>query len=187
MRTDTGYENIRSALRTAFWSGGISVKKWRRAIRARSLSHKALVKTSFMHMPSVLLVREIGRKEFIKRWPELRKLFNPRNNSERKRLLLFDSIWGLLTAGDSQYPVSEQIARLSKGRRQILREIVNHPGITIYALSEKVNRQYSRVFKEVKMLAALNLVDIKEDRHQGRKISKLTSPHSINTELAAAI
>ena len=135
-------------------------------------------------MPAALLISEIGEKEFIKRWPAIRPLFNSQSTNEQKRILLFDSIWGILTARDSQYPVSEKIASLSKGRRQLLQETVNDPGLSIYSLSRRVGRDYSRVFKDVKMLVSLDLLDIVDDQVQGRRISKLFSRESINTKLA---
>lgn len=176
-------QDIRSALRAAFWSGDLSEKKWRRAIRDPAMGHQAILKTSFEHMPSPLLIREMGEKEFIKRWPSIRKLFDANNPGEYKRLLLFDAIWGILTTGDSRYPVSEQTASLSKGRLQILREVVRHPGVSIYTLSRKLGRDYSRIFKEVKMLASQKLLEIKKDRIRGRNVSRLFARHSINTEL----
>jgi len=176
-------KKIHSALRSAFWSGSLSEKKWRRVIRDHSMSHKAILKTSFEHMPASFLVNEIGKKGFAKRWPVIRKLFDPNNANEQKRILLFDSIWGIITTGDSQYPVSGKIVSLSKGRLLLLQETVNCPGLSIYALSRKVGRDYSRVFKDIKTLVSQNLVDIKEDLVQGRKISKLFSRESINTKL----
>jgi len=150
-----------------------------------SLGHKTILKTSFDHMSVGVLVSQMGEKMFIKQWPAVRKLFDPGNSQDRKRLLLFDSTWGILTTGDSQYPVSEKVASLSKGRLALLREIVNYPGISIYALSVKVNRQYSRVFKDVKLLVQQQLVDVRSDLAQGRKISKLFARESINAKLAA--
>jgi hypothetical protein len=176
--------NLESAIRSAFWSGNLPEKKWRRAIREPSPDHKTILKTSFDHMPAVILVSELGERAFIKRWPEIRKLFDRGNVDDQKRLLLFDSTWGILATGDSQYPVSEKVASMSRGRLGLLREIVNYPGVSIYALSLKVHRQYSRVFKEVKLLVQQRLVEIRKDEAQGRRISKLYPRESINAKLA---
>jgi len=179
-------KNLESALRAAFWSGNLPAKKWRQAVMDPAMGHKAILKTSFEQMPAAILVGNLGEKTFLKRWPGIRKLFDPENPGDQKRLLLFDSTWGILATGDSQYPVSDKVASLSKGRLELLRQIVNDPGISIYALSLKVRRQYSRVFKDVQLLVRQELVDVGKDATAGRVLSRLYARDSINTRLAAA-
>jgi len=180
-------QDLAPVIRTAFWSGTLPEKKWRQAMQGSPAAHKLIVKTSFAQMPSTALIAELGEKRFLKVWPEIRKLFDPGDAKDRQRLLLFDSAWGILATGDSQYPVSEQVAALSKGRLALLREIVNSPGLSIYNLAKKTARSYSRVFKEVKLLADYGLVAVEEDKVGNRKVGKLYARESINTKLARAM
>lgn len=150
---------LQSVINESFWSGKLSVKQWRAAIKDPSMNHKAILVTSFTHMPSSVLLGEIGEKSFIKKWPEIRRFFPPEN----KRVILFDGIWGILTTGDSQYPVSLKISNLSKGRRELLAEVVNDPGISIYSLQKHVKRPYTRVYKDIKLLVEQGLVFIENN------------------------
>lgn len=179
--------DIQAIIDTAFWSGSISLKKWRQAVvNDRSLRHKTIIKTSFDFIPSTFIVREIGEQNFIKRWPAIRQFYNPADRHDKNRLLLFDSTWGILAVGDSQYPVSENVANLSKGRRALLGEVARWPGISIYDLSKRMERDYSRVFKDVGMLVEQGLVETKTSIAGGRKTSNLYSPESVNTKLSVS-
>lgn len=176
-------KELQTIINERFWSGNLSAEKWRRAVKKPVMSHKSLIKTSFERIPSSVLVDEMGENIFINRWPEIRSLFSPANQQDKKRVLLFDGIWGILTTGDSQYPVSSKIAQLSKARRALLAEIVKNPGMPIYKLQKQVARPYSRVFKDVMTLVELSLVNIEKEVSNGRQVSRLFSTESINTKL----
>ena len=184
MQKQTKAKYLAPIIRQAFWSGRLLPRKWRAAIMDAGLSHKSIIKTSFTHMPSSVLLDVMGKSTFVKRWPRIRTLFSSDDTMDSKCLLLFDSTWGLLTTGDSQYPVSEKVASLSKGRMALLSEIVNYPGeFSIYGLAKKLSRPYSRVFKDVKKLVSMDLVEIRDDKRNGRKVAKLYSIESINTKI----
>jgi len=174
-----------SQLRKAFWSGTFPYRKWATIIRARDFSsHQETLKTSFQYLPVNWLLDEFKRQRFIRKWPELRVLFDPGVSMEKKRLQIWDTLWALLTTGDSQYPVSPIVAELGTKRRAFLREVIAHPGITTYELSRMHGRDYSRAYKDQRLLADKNLLRIREDKRNGRKIHRLYASDSVNTVLA---
>ncbi|MEE8387345.1 MAG: hypothetical protein V3R65_02115 [Acidiferrobacterales bacterium] len=175
-----------SQLRKAFWSGTFPYRKWAAIIRARDFSsHGATLKSSFQYLPVDWLLNEFKPQRFIRKWPELRTLFDPAVAMEKSRLQIWDTLWALLTTGDSQYPVSPAVAELGAKRRAFLREVIAHPGITTYELSRKHRRDYSRTYKDQRLLVDKGLLRIHEDKRNGRKIHRLYASDSVNTVLAS--
>lgn len=174
-------------LRRAFWSGDFPYAKWRRIMRARAIvGHIETLKTSFIRLPKGFLVQEVGEERFIKLWPKIRSHMNISNGSEAKAISEWDTIWGVLAVGDSQYPVSEDIATMGKKRRNLLKTIAQEPGISIYRLSKRAERDYSRVYKDVKELMSRGALDSKKSRDKGRQVVHLFANNSLNNELYMA-
>ena len=163
------------------------VKKWRRIMRGVNAAHNAIVRISYIYLPSIKILKEIGHEKFISQWPVVRELFNPDKAEEYNRLILFDAVWSVLVTGDSQYPVNAKISMLSKGRQAIIKATVETPGISIYQLAKAVNRDYSRVYKEVMLLKEKQILEVKKkEKAPGRAVSQVFARDSINTELAKA-
>ena len=174
-----------SQLRKAFWSGTFPYRKWSAIVGARDFSgHRETLKTSFQYLSVDWLLDEFKPQRFIRRWPELRTLFDPAVPMEKRRLQIWDTLWALLTTGDSQYPVSPAVAALGAKRRAFLREVIAQPGITTYELSRKQGRDYSRAYKDQRLLVDKELLWTREDKRNGRKIHRLYATDSVNTELA---
>ncbi len=173
-------------LRKAFWSGTFPYRKWYAIIQAQDFSsHRETLKTSFQYLPVHWLLEEFKPRRFIRKWPEIRVLFDPGAPMEKKRLQIWDTLWALFATGDSQYPVSPAVAELGTRRRAFLCEVIAHPGITTYELSRKHERDYSRAYKDQKLLVDKGLLRIREDRRNGRKIHRLYAVDSVNTALAS--
>jgi hypothetical protein len=172
-------------LRSAFWSGDISYRKWRGIIRKGPEKHMRIYLQSFLHLPIDWLRKEIGDDRFISIWPDVRKGYSFDSPYEMTALDAWDVIWGVLAAGDSQYPVSSEVARLPKMRREILKTIVCNPGVSIYDVAKKTNRDYSRVFKDVHQLAEMGEIEIRLDPNSRRKAKQLLPAKSINAKLSA--
>ncbi len=174
-----------SQLRKAFWSGAFPYCKWFAIISALDFSgHRETLKSSFQYLPVYWLLDEFKPQRFIRKWPELRTLFDPAAPMEKRRLQIWDTLWALLATGDSQYPVSQAVAELGTKRRAFLREVIENPGITTYELSRKHGRDYSRAYKDQRLLVDKNLLWIGEDKRNGRKIHRLYASDSVNTTLA---
>ncbi|MYI88693.1 MAG: hypothetical protein F4082_00025 [Gammaproteobacteria bacterium] len=169
-------------LRQAFWSGAPTYRQFRGYLRDVE-THKKIVATSFRHLPMNFILEEYGKDRFIRDWPKIRSEFNFDQPLDQKPLETYDAIWGLWCVGDSQYPVSSAVARLSKRRKHIMRLVINEPGISIYSLAKRQNRNYSSVYKDVKYLIDLNLLDTTVAKSRGRIIKKIVAPDSINTRL----
>lgn len=182
-KTKIKANDLQALINEGFWGGNLPVARWSAAIKDPMRASRFIIKTSFDYMPSKVLIHEMGEKQFIKAWPAIRSLFDQQNQQDLKRLKIFDCSWGILAAGDSQYPVSQKVANLSKGQRALLSEVVTWPGISIYALHKRAEREYSRVFKEVKLLVEQQLIEIRKAVQSGRVVSCLFAAESINTKL----
>ncbi len=176
--------NRATILRSAFWSGRLTYRKWRGIVRKGPEEHSRVFVQSFLHLPIDWLIEEIGDEKFISIWPEVRKGFNKDSPLEASTLDAWDTIWGVKMAGDSQYPVSPEVASLPRMRREVLRAIVCNPGISIYNLAKRLKRDYSRVLKDVRLLTEMNEVEVRPDPRSNRKAKRLIPVRSINAGLA---
>lgn len=66
-----------------------------------------------------------------------------------------------------------------------LREVIVYPGITTYEISRKHGRDYSRVYKDLRLLVEKDMLWMREDKRNGRKIHRLYATDSVNTALAS--
>lgn len=130
------------------------------------------------------LREEIGDEKFITIWPEVRKGFDENRPFEAASLDAWDAIWGVIAAGDSQYPVSLEVARLPRMRRKVLIIVVCNPGINIYDLAKKLRRDYRRVLKDVCLLTEMGELETRLDPQSSRKAKQLVPVRSINAALA---
>jgi hypothetical protein len=134
-------------------------------------------------MPMDWLLSEIGNEKFISTWPEIRKRFDEASPFDRTVRDAWDAIWGAMAAGDSQYPVISEISSIPRMRREVLRTVVQNPGITIYDLAKRLQRDYSRVLKDVRLLADMGEIEIIPDPGSVRKAKQLLPIRSINSAL----
>lgn len=174
-------------LRSAFWSGRLTYRKWRGIVRRGPQQHIQIFVQSFLHLPMDWLLGEIGSEKFIAIWPEVRKGFSKDSPFETTAFKAWDVTWGVKVAGDSQYPVSTEVAHLPKMRREVLKTIVCNPGISIYDLAKKTSRNYSRVFKDVQLLTEMGEIVSRPDPRSNRKTKQLLPVRSINTRLAGIL
>ncbi|MDD5434219.1 MAG: hypothetical protein PH343_02195, partial [Nitrospira sp.] len=139
---------------------------------------------SFLHLPMDWLLEEIGDEKFITIWPDVRNGFDKNRPLEALSLDAWDAVWGVMAAGDSQYPVSSGVAHLPAMRREVLKTVVCNPGISTYNIAKQLQRDYSRVLKDVRLLAEMGEIKIQSDPRSGRKAKQLIPAHSINAVLA---
>lgn len=171
-------------LRAAFWSGRMTYRKWRGIIRKGPEEHILVFVQSFLHLPMDWLREEIGDEKFIIIWPEVRKGFDKNRPFEAASLDAWDAIWGVIVAGDSQYPVSAEVASIPRMRREVLKTVVRNPGISIDDLAKMIRRDYRTVLKNVRLLTEMGEIEIRLDPHSSRKVKQLIPARSINTALA---
>lgn len=158
--------------------------RWHRIIRGTSENHIKIFYQSFLHLPMSWLLKEIGPDRFIKIWPLIRHEFSEKSSADRKVKDGWDALWGIITVGDSQYPVTLQVSVLSKKRREIMQIIVRTPGISSYEIAKETKRDYSRVYKDISMLKELGIVESIEKKGSVRKMRQLVPVHSVNARLA---
>ncbi len=171
-------------LRSAFWSGRMTYRKWRGIIRRGQQAHIRVFVQSFLHLPMEWLIGEVGPERFISIWPEVRTGFSTDSPFEKTALEAWDAVWGVMAAGDSQYPVIHGVARLPGKRREVLKTVVCNPGISIYELAKRLRRDYSRVLKDVRLLTEMGEIESRPDPRSSRKAKQLLPVRSINTRLA---
>jgi len=176
--------NLNMILRFAFRSGRLTYRRWRGIVRRGPHAHKRVFVLSFLHLPMAWLLEEIGEDRFISIWPEVRKGFSMDLPLEKTAIEAWDALWGVMAVGNSQYPVSSEIARLPRKRREVLKTIVCNPGISVYELAKRLRRDYSRVFKDVQQMTAIGEVENCPDPYSSRKARRLLPLNSINTRLA---
>lgn len=174
-------------LRSAFWSGHLTYRKWRGFVRRGPQAHMRVFVQSFLRLPMDWLLGELGDEKFISIWPDVRNEFKMDAPFEIMVRDAWDAIWGVMAAGDSQYPVSTEVARLSRMRREVLKTVVRNPGISIYDLAKRLNRDYSRVFKDVHLLVGIDEIQSRPDPRSSRKANHLLPVHSINARLSEDI
>lgn len=170
-------------LRSAFWSGRLTYRKWRGIIRRGPREHMRFFVQSFHHLPMDWLLKEIGDERFISIWPEVRKGFDKNSPAERTVLDAWDAIWGVIAVGDCQYPVNSEVARLPGMRREVLKTVVRNPGISIYDIARRLQRDYSRIWKDVRFLAEMGEIELRSDAQSKRRIKRLLPVHSVNAVL----
>jgi hypothetical protein len=171
-------------LRSAFWSGRLTYKMWRGMVRRGPETHRRIFVQAFLHLPMDWLLGELGDEKFISVWPQVREEFSGDSPFETAMRDAWDAFWGVRVAGDSQYPVRSGLADLPGKRREVLKAIVRNPGISVYALSRALHRDYSRVFKDVRLLIEMGEIQVRQDVRSNRKITRLLPVRSINTALA---
>lgn len=169
---------------SAFWSGNLTYKKWRGMVRRGPAEHMRTFVQAFLHLPMDWLLKELGDEKFISLWPQVRREISKDSPFEVAMRDAWDAIWGVKVAGDSQYPVIAELGRLPGKRREVLKTVVRDPGISIYALARELKRDYSRVFKDVRSLIDMKQVQIRQEVHSKRRVSRLLPVHSVNTVLA---
>ncbi|MCL0038547.1 hypothetical protein M1N10_06015 [Thermodesulfovibrionales bacterium] len=174
-------------LRSAFWSGQLTYRKWRGIVRRGPQAHARVFVQAFLHLPMDWLLEEIGSEKFISIWLEVRKEFSTDSPFETAALDAWDAIWGVIAAGDSQYPVSSEVSRLPRMRREVLKTIVCNPGINVYDLAKRTRRDYSRALKDVRQLAETGEIEIRPDPRSNRKAKQLLPSRSINAILAGMV
>jgi hypothetical protein len=130
------------------------------------------------------LLTELGDEKFISVWPQVRDEFSRDSPFETMMLDAWDALWGVKVAGDSQYPVSSELAKLPRMRREVLKAVVGNPGISVYALARDLRRDYSRVFKDVRLLIEMKEIQVRPDARSKRKIKQLLPARSVNAALA---
>jgi len=170
-------------LRSAFWSGRFTYRKWRGILRRGPQAHRRVFAQAFLHLPMEWLLDEIGTERFISIWPEVRKGFSTDSALAKTVLDAWDALWGVKAAGDSQYPIRPGIIQLARKRREVLKAIVSNPGISIYGLAKMTHRNYSRVFKDVRLLAEIDEVELRDDLCSRRKAKQIWPQHSVNIAL----
>jgi hypothetical protein len=173
-------------LRQAFWSGKMSYRKWRGILRSDALGHKNILLQSFRYLSMSWLLQEIGEDRFVKIWPSLRSGFNIVSPEEKTARDAWDAVWGMIAAGDSQYPIDPAVAGLSRLRREVLRLVINNPGVTAYSIAKETVRSYSRVHKDIRMLIENGMVAPRPMPGSVRKERCLMPKNSINASLAEA-
>lgn len=165
----------------------MTYRKWRGIIRRGPEAHLRLFVHSFLHLPMEWLLGEVGPERFISIWPEVRRGFSMDSPSEKTALEAWDAVWGVMAAGDSQYPVSHGVARLSGKRREVLKTVVRDPGISTYELAKRLRRDYSRVLKDVQLLVGMGEIESIPDPRSSRRAKQLIPVRSINARLAGVI
>jgi len=173
--------------RCAFWSGNLKARDVC-SIFAHPEKHIKMAKALLAAMPVSAILQGMGEKGFIAKWPNIRTLiFDANEREDSRRLCLLDAAWSVLVVGDSQYPVTDKTARLSKCRKDLLKVIAESPGVSIYQLAKQTQRQYSRVHKDVALLVKEGILEAVKNRSEGRQISNVSAVESTNTKLAKAI
>jgi len=174
----------RMILRSAFWSGDLTYRKWRGIVRKGPQGHARVFIQSFLHLPMDWLLEEIGDERFISIWPDVRTGFATDSPFEKTVMDAWDALWGVIAAGDSQYPVSSEIARLPRMQREVLKTIVCNPEISIYDLAKKTRRDYSSVLRDVCLLTEMDEINSRLNPRSNRKAKQLLPMRSINAALS---
>src|SRR3972149_5331785 len=108
----TNIKERQRILRQAFWSGEMSYRRWRGIMRRGPEGHRKTFRQSFLYLPVRWLLYEIGEERFVEVWPEIRDEFSMDSSEERTAVNAWDAVWGMIAAGDSQYPVDPDVATL---------------------------------------------------------------------------
>jgi hypothetical protein len=186
-RSNQGDKNIRKILKKAFWDRDVPPKKWRKTLAQGDPSvSRNIVASSFKHLPSRWLVNQIGEETFIKRWPVLREVLQNENDPiAKQRLDSWDALWGILAVGDSQHPVCPEIGAMGSKKRELLKGVIRCGICSVYDLARSVGRDYSRVYKDVRVLTESGFVSVEQKKTaQNRNVNILRARFSINPELA---
>jgi len=170
--TEKRREILDREIRKTYWSGPPPLERflawWRNPRR-----HAAMLRAALTYMDPMALLRfAMGSEWLVRHWPDLREGFSESDPLETQARDVWDALWGAYAVGDSQYPahLMRTVAHLGKARRRLLREIVVEPGLSVYALAKRLRRDYSRVYKDVRLLETLGLVETREARTpQGRR------------------
>ncbi len=143
---------------TAFWSSKLTIAQWKKRM-VDAQNHHTTVIHSLAWMPIEFVLQQMGHKWFIRGWPQWRNhMLQQEGELFRTPLASLDAVWGTITVGDSQYKPKTIFSTLSKGRLNLLRYFVKELGSSAYAAAKALNRDYSRVYKEILWLEQHNLI-----------------------------
>ena len=179
-------KDLQKTLKMAFWDRTIPPAKWRKAIcQGDPELYDNVIASSFKYLPMRWLVDQVGEERFVKRWPLLRgSLQDVHDPIAMQRLEAWDALWGILSVGDSQYPIREEIISLGRKKLELLRTIVTHGVCSTYNLAKISGRNYSRVYKDVQYLVEEGLVSSYQGiSRENRRVNILRATFSVNSEL----
>ena len=175
-KTSNAPEAWERAKRMAYWDqGNITYSQWIASVRKND---QRVIQQGVNYMRAVDFINLVGRKIFVKHWPEWRKLQFSSNSS---KVPILDAAWSLHVAGDVSFPVDARVTRFHPKKMSTLRALVCSDGMdSIYQIARKVGRDYRRVYDDIQDFAQAGLVNILEEKRAGRvaKVAKVPGLHS---------
>jgi len=165
----------------------MSYRRWRGIMRRGPEGHRKTFRQSFLYLPVRWLLHEIGEERFVEVWPGIRDEFSMDSSEERTAVNAWDAVWGMIAAGDSQYPVDPDVAMISRKRREILQLIVRNPGISAYSVAKKTGRDYSRIYKDIQTLIEKGMIESRPRVGSIRREMQLIPKRSGNSILAGLV
>lgn len=152
--------------RLVFWSRDIDLDTWRAGVLA---GHRSYLPLSVKHMSTWNFIRFLGRKQFIAKWPELRKTLDT-GSADVARL---DAAWSYAATGTFNMPPESALATLPGRRREVLDAIVRRQGASIYDIAKATQVPYRRAHDHVTALIDQGLVRKRMDESGPRRVARL--------------
>jgi hypothetical protein len=172
--TESQNEAWERARRMAFWDQEkLDYAKWLPAFKTGNTN---VLRQSINYMRSADLITLLGKRQFMKSWPQLR---NTDELNENKKTIL-DAAWGFHMAGDATFPVFVSVTRFHPKKLGTLRTLAKRNGQeSIYQIAKLTGRDYRRVYDDIMGFVADGIAVTTTEIRNGR-ISKIPRLHGLH-------
>ena len=152
--------------RLVFWNRDVDLATWRAGVLA---GHRSYLPQSIKQMSTWNFIRFLGRKQFIAKWPELRKYLDTKSPDVAR----LDAAWSYAATGTFNMPPESAFTAFPGRRREVMDVIVHHQGASIYEVAKLARVPYRRAYDHVKALIDQGLVRKRMDDHGPRRVARL--------------
>jgi hypothetical protein len=155
----------------AFWDRPkLTYENWLAAVLNSDSRADTLLKQSMLHMKCSSFVELIGSQAFIDHYPEWRNLLTDDNPRTWTKKCLLDALWSWRVCGTAYMKNPTQAwFSLTKKQKETFYCISEFGYGSIYQVAKRMDRNYRRVFDDVKKLIDLGIIQSRDKIINGRK------------------
>jgi len=159
----------------AFWDRPkMTYTDWINAIQSDGVKSSRTLKQSMLYMNAKSFACLVGIDNFAHHYPQWRSLIEEEGDRARIKRILLDSQWASQVCGVAivRKPSTDWFT-LTQKQKDTFYCITKHNFSSIYAIAKILNRNYRRVFDDVKKLTKSGLIQSCETTRNNRKTTLL--------------
>lgn len=149
---------------SAFWDRGrLTYEKWLRVVNERDAR---TISQSVGYMRPADFIELVGGDDaFAKMWPECRDMVQEREYQRvSDKMNILDALWSMIVVGDVGAPVAKTILEYPRKKKSTFKAVLDGYGRkSIYEIAKKMNRNYRRVFDDIKSFETSGFVVLRRE------------------------